>query len=730
MINRANELLTEPVRAASTTGLTIVVPLYRSIEHLRMVGESLCRITDELGGLNAHVVFIDDSPGHEEHSRAAGELADRLADRVGAEVITNDRNLGFVKSTNRGLALACRRGNHALLLNSDTCVFPGAITEMLAGFEHDTMAGFVCPRTNNATICSLPTLDTRLPRPAEGTPAEHAHRHADIARHLPRFDYAPTAVGFCMLVRWNVIADFGLLDEAYGHGYDEENDLAMRANRLGYRVLLANRAFVYHEGTASFADDAKAALQQRNSRLLESRYPEYMRGVHQHLASPRARGETILSERSLRSRQGSTVELALDARILSNIVHGTSKAICRTAEGLARLAQGSNVRISVICTADAARHHGLDQIEGLAIVPEQEAYGFDLLLKSGQPFSAHEFWDASRRAVRIAYTMLDTIAWDCLYLRTPELDAVWRTVADLADGILFISPFSAGQFHSRFATAAQVRTLVAELSLDAADYAPPAPHGEFLPAPARSARRDILVFGNHFHHKFVRPTSEYIAGNFPDRRIVMFGLGGGAGAENVVPIASGMLSDRQLDDLYRTASCVVYPSTYEGFGLPIVESLARGLTVFVRDTVLNHWIEENWNGPGRLVYYATREELVQRLKEAERSDGDTDAVAMEPRTGGFPPNGRSWNDVAKRTWDLLQEIAADESLEQFWRRLDHQHRLESYAALHAGTAAAAPAALNGRRKRTPREFFRDLPGNAAKEMRRFIRRRRERRRAT
>lgn len=727
MIILSPEQCHQQVQTSRTPGVTVVLPLYRSLGHLRMVGDSLCRIGHELRTVGGHVVLVDDSPGQDEHARAVIQLAARLGEHVGVDLIINDRNLGFVKSTNRGLAIACRRGDHALLLNSDTVVFPGAISELLAGLEFDSMAGFVCPRTNNATICSLPTLDVRLPLHAAGSPAECARRYADVARHLPRFDYAPTAVGFCMLARWNVLADFGLLDEIYGCGYDEENDLSMRANRLGYRALLANQAFVYHEGTASFANKAKAELQQRNSQILQSRYPEYMGAVHQHLASPRARGETILSERSLRSAQGSTIEVALDARTLTTIVHGTSKAICRTAEGLARLSRGSSVRIAVICSLDAARHHGLDGVEGLTVVPEAEAYGFDILLKSGQPFSAAEFWDASHRAVRIVYTMLDTIAWDCLYLRTPELDALWRTVADLADGILFISPFSESQFRKRFAVAPQVRMLVSELSLDVADYAPAG--GGVTPSADLHVRRDILVFGNHFHHKLIRPTTEYLASNFPDRRFVMFGTNEAGRADNVVAVASGTLSDQEIDELYSCTACVVYPSTYEGFGLPIVESLGRGLTVYVRDTTLNRWIEEQWNGPGRLVFYATREELVQRLRANERADDQLGLASTPPPRGGFPRNGRSWDDVARRTWAFLRELAEDESLGQFWRRLDHLHRLESYANSGRGCERAGPVAAVGRRKRTPREFLRDLPENTVKEIRRFLRRRRERRTA-
>jgi glycosyltransferase involved in cell wall biosynthesis len=39
----------------------------------------------------------------------------------------------------------------------------------------------------------------------------------------------------------------------------------------------------------------------------------------------------------------------------------------------------------------------------------------------------------------------------------------------------------------------------------------------------------------------------------------------------------GYLTDRQLDDCYRRAELFVYPSLYEGFGLPPLEAMARGV---------------------------------------------------------------------------------------------------------------------------------------------------------
>ncbi|MGH2859114.1 MAG: glycosyltransferase family 4 protein [Solirubrobacteraceae bacterium] len=41
----------------------------------------------------------------------------------------------------------------------------------------------------------------------------------------------------------------------------------------------------------------------------------------------------------------------------------------------------------------------------------------------------------------------------------------------------------------------------------------------------------------------------------------------------------GWVDDEELEGLYAAATCVVFPSLYEGFGLPILEAMARGVPV-------------------------------------------------------------------------------------------------------------------------------------------------------
>ena len=42
---------------------------------------------------------------------------------------------------------------------------------------------------------------------------------------------------------------------------------------------------------------------------------------------------------------------------------------------------------------------------------------------------------------------------------------------------------------------------------------------------------------------------------------------------------AGFVDDRELNSLYRFATCYVFPSLYEGFGLPPLEAMTRGLPI-------------------------------------------------------------------------------------------------------------------------------------------------------
>ena len=133
--------------------LDIIVPIYRKPELVQACVQSLLDHLDELRTSNPRIRLINDSPDDTEVKELLSKLASQH-DRI--IVHSNTCNIGFVRSVNIGLAIAKRDGRDALLVNADTVTFIGTLRELLEVAASDPQIGFVSPRSNNASICSLP----------------------------------------------------------------------------------------------------------------------------------------------------------------------------------------------------------------------------------------------------------------------------------------------------------------------------------------------------------------------------------------------------------------------------------------------------------------------------------------------------------------------------------------------------------------------------------------------
>jgi len=81
-------------------------------------------------------------------------------------------------------------------------------------------------------------------------------------------------IGFCLLMRRELIDAIGLLDERFGVGCFEDDDYCLRAIQAGWRAAIAQDAFVHHFGGRTFAGsgfDLPAILRQ-NERLFREKW--------------------------------------------------------------------------------------------------------------------------------------------------------------------------------------------------------------------------------------------------------------------------------------------------------------------------------------------------------------------------------------------------------------------------------------------------------------------------
>jgi glycosyltransferase involved in cell wall biosynthesis len=111
----------------------------------------------------------------------------------------------------------------------------------------------------------------------------------------------------------------------------------------------------------------------------------------------------------------------------------------------------------------------------------------------------------------------------------------------------------------------------------------------------------------------------------------------------------GYVSEGTLNRLYREAFALIFPSRYEGFGLPIVEAMSQGCPVITRK---NTSLEEV-GGSAAFYFSGTSEELAHLMLEIENRP----ALYLE-RSGLALAQARKfdWNATAKKVLGLYQQI--------------------------------------------------------------------------
>lgn len=259
----ANDVLRS---VASPSCADVIVPMYKGC------GSTVKCVESVLVNLSADAKLILINDASPELGLAEPIERWKLDERI--TVIENQQNLGFVASVNRGMSAT---NNDVVLLNSDTEVSTGWLSQLQCAAYQEARVGTVTPFSNNATVCSYPSPsgDGAM---LQGLGVNELHSFCALVNRGVTVE-VPTAVGFCMYIRRDCLDDIGCFDEeAFGKGYGEENDFCLRASKKGWKHVLAADCFVYHEGGVSFSEQ-KQALVANAEAVIAKRYPSYFDDV-------------------------------------------------------------------------------------------------------------------------------------------------------------------------------------------------------------------------------------------------------------------------------------------------------------------------------------------------------------------------------------------------------------------------------------------------------------------
>jgi glycosyltransferase involved in cell wall biosynthesis len=106
--------------------------------------------------------------------------------------------------------------------------------------------------------------------------------------------------------------------------------------------------------------------------------------------------------------------------------------------------------------------------------------------------------------------------------------------------------------------------------------------------------------------------------------------------------------DAELEGLWRLADCAAFPTLGEGFGLPVIEAMARGVPVACSDLPVLREVG------GDVAHYFTPDDPAAAAAAIAAAWADSRARTAGPRRAA----GFTWEESARRHWEAYERALA------------------------------------------------------------------------
>lgn len=596
--------------AYKKTELDVILPIYNGFDCLL---KCIYSVLSNSFGVNFNLILINDKSTDNNINLLLKYLDDQQISNL--YIIKNSKNLGFIKTINKGLSFS---HSNVILLNSDTIVTKNWSYKMHNILKKNKNIGVVTPLSNNATIYSIPQINEKNTLEKNITP----NNANSILEKLTQDDkkshqIMPTAVGFCMLIRRSTINQFGDFDEIYKKGYNEENDFCQRLKKNGYLTVAALNTYIYHEGQISFTNE-KEILERENQKILLSRYPNYFDEVNKFITNDPIAPLRKCFKSELNKISSFSITIALDAQILRMSPDtGSARYVNELINFFSKKKLIKNKKIVVLTNTNKldAQIYKINHLEKFycsnSLDPIVGRLTSDIYHRTIQCYSYSDLLLISHYKKSVI-TLLDLISFkNSSYWPNKENFLEYKKITSLsiklADKIIAISHNAANEIINTFnIPSSKVSTIYLGVnnnfkSLNYSDEI------QFFINTYNLPQKFFLYVGTDFPHKNVKLLVNWYS-QLPisirkKAKLVLFlkpAIGGELtiikkyikkkNLENYIKILIEVFNNKQLNILYNAAFAGINLSSDEGFGLTNLEISRCKKPVIVLNTNINHEI--------------------------------------------------------------------------------------------------------------------------------------------
>lgn len=258
---KASPKAVQQQRADDRPLVSIIMLTWNALEYTQQCVRSIQENTE----YPYEIVFVDNAS--EDGTR--DYLAELVKTNPGYTLIQNEENQGFAAGNNQGVAAA--RGKYVLLLNNDVLVAKGWLNALVAAHELDESIGMVGPVTNYISGRQM-VKDV----PYESPEGFYGFAESVLKSQPYQIEPRRRIAGFAVLMEKALYEQVNGLDESFGSGNFEDDDLCLKVSQANKLIMVHEGVFLHHFGSQTFKAndmDYQASLIERGD-LFRQKWPD------------------------------------------------------------------------------------------------------------------------------------------------------------------------------------------------------------------------------------------------------------------------------------------------------------------------------------------------------------------------------------------------------------------------------------------------------------------------
>lgn len=307
--------------------VSIIILTYNNLYYTKRCLESIFTFSNYP---NLELIIVDNNS----HDGTKDYLEKLSREKSNIKLIFNDINKGFSAANNQGIKIST--GDIIILLNNDTVVTKNWISSLLKYFD-DRSRGMVGPVSNYTGTVAEIELDFKT--------LDEMHKKADIytSVNMGHFFEVDMLSFFCVAIGRDVIEKVGLLDENFEVGFVEDEDYSLRVKKTGFKIIVADDIYIYHEGSSSFKNIESEKFKyiiEKNKKYFENKWKiqwlpresvyNYLKILHQDAGSLVGLLNKIKYDKAISELSGFQHRLLCRIRRLEELIRDYDKLLQKT----------------------------------------------------------------------------------------------------------------------------------------------------------------------------------------------------------------------------------------------------------------------------------------------------------------------------------------------------------------------------------------------------------------